>query len=101
MSAILNYLSLYADEAGVSHFAPLEIEVFPRDFAPPASPFSVSALALASRYGFLQLPSGWVGDRHPSPLRMWAFVLSGQMEFEAGDYRSWSNVRLFLRLTSY
>ena len=22
---------------------------------------------------------------HPSPLRMWIFVLSGEMEFEAGD----------------
>jgi hypothetical protein len=73
MSATLNYLRLYADEAGVSHLAP------------PASPFSVSAVAPASRYGFLHVPSGWVGDRHPSLLRMWALVLSGQMEFEAGD----------------
>ena len=85
MSATLNYLRLYADEAGVPHFAPLETEVSPRDFAPPAPPFSASALAPASHHGFLHLPSGWVGDRHPSPLRMWAFVLSGQMEFEAGD----------------
>jgi hypothetical protein len=85
MSATLNYLRLYAGEAGVSHFAPLEIEVSPQDFAPPAPPFRASALAPASRYGFLHLPSGWVGDLHPSPLRMWAFVLSGQMEFEAGD----------------
>jgi hypothetical protein len=28
MSTTLNYLRLYADEAGVSHFAPLQIEVF-------------------------------------------------------------------------
>ncbi len=85
MSATLNYLRLYADEAGVSHFAPVEIEVFPREFAPPAPPFSVSALAPAARYGFLHLASGWVGDLHPSPLRMWIFVLSGRMAFEAGD----------------
>jgi hypothetical protein len=85
MSATLNYLRLYADKAGVAHFAPLEIEVSPRDFAPPAPPFRVSTLAPASRYGFLQLPSGWVGDLRPSPLRMWVFMLSGQMEFEAGD----------------
>ncbi len=85
MSTILTYLRLYPDEAGVSHFAPLAIEVSPREFAPPAPPFSVSALAPASRYGFLHLPSGWVGELHPSPLRMWFIVLSGEMEFEAGD----------------
>jgi hypothetical protein len=33
----------------------------------------------------LHLPNGWVGDLHLSPLCMWAFVLSGHMEFEAGD----------------
>jgi hypothetical protein len=73
MSATLNYLRLYADEADVSHFAPLEIEISPQDFAPPAPPFSASALAPASRYGLLHLPSGGVGDLHPSPLHMWAF----------------------------
>ena len=60
MSATLNYLRLYADEAGVSHFAPPEIDVSPRDVAPPAPPFSVSALTPVRRYGFLHLPSGWV-----------------------------------------
>jgi hypothetical protein len=65
MSVTLTYLRLYADEAGVSHFAPLEIEVSPRDFAPPAPPFSVSALAPAFRYGFLHLPQ-WLG-RRPTP----------------------------------
>jgi hypothetical protein len=81
----LTYLRLYADAAGVSHFAPIEIELVTRPFAPPAPPFGVSALAPASHHGFLQLPSGWVGDLHPSPIHMWIVVLSGAMEFEAGD----------------
>jgi hypothetical protein len=85
MSNTLTYQRLYADDMGVSHFAPLSIEVPLREFAPPAPPFGVSALAPASRHGFLHLPSGWVGDLHPSPLRMWIIVLSGEMEFEAGD----------------
>lgn len=85
MSNTLTYLRLYSDDAGISHFAPVEIEVTPRDFAPPAEPFSVSALEPASRHGFLSLPSGWVGDLHPSPLRMWIVVIAGEMEFEAGD----------------
>lgn len=44
-------------------------------------------MAPASQLGILHLPAGWVGDLHPSPLRMWVFMLSGQMEFEAGDGR--------------
>jgi len=27
----------------------------------------------------------WIGELHQSPLRMWIFVLNGQMEFEASD----------------
>jgi hypothetical protein len=85
MSTTLNFRCLYPDDEGVSHFAPLDVEMSLREFAPPAPPFSVSPLETASRCGFLHLPAGWVGDLHPSPLRMWIIVLSGEMEFEAGD----------------
>ena len=81
----LKFFRLFPDAAGVSHFEPIEIEVFLRAFAPPAAPFSVSALEPASRHGFLYLPGGWVGELHPSPIRMWSVVVSGEMEFEAGD----------------
>ena len=47
-SDTLTYFRLYPDEAGVSHFEPFDIEVFSRAFAPPAAPFSVSALVPAS-----------------------------------------------------
>ena len=30
-------------------------------------------------------PPGWVGEPHPSPIRMWIFVLQGQMRFEASN----------------
>lgn len=85
MLKTLSYLRLYADENGISHFAQVDIEVVLQAFAPPAQPFSVSALTPASRHGFLHLASGWVGELHPSPIRMWIVVLSGEMEFEAGD----------------
>lgn len=81
----LSFDRLFADSEGLSHFAPVEIEVVPRGFAPPAAPFSVSALEPATKCGFLHLPSGWVGEMHPSPLHMWIFVLSGEMEFQASD----------------
>ena len=85
MSTKLTYLRLYADAAGESHFAPFEIEVAPRDFAPPAPPFGVSEFTAASRFGLLHVPRRWIGDLHPSPLRMWIIVLSGEMDFEASD----------------
>ncbi len=81
----LSYVRLYSDGSGESHFELLEIEMHSRDFAPPAPSFSVSAFAPAAQYGFLHVPRGWVGDLHPSPLRMWVFVLSGEMDFEASD----------------
>jgi hypothetical protein len=61
-----------------------------QNFAPPASPFSVSTLEPASQCGFLYLPVGWAGEMHPSPIRMWIFVLQGEMHFEAsnGDSRT-------------
>ena len=85
MQSSLRFARLYTDEAGESHFGQVEIEVALRQFAPPASPFGVSPLASASQCGFLHLPERWVGEMHPSPIRMWIFVLSGAMEFEAGD----------------
>lgn len=48
-----------------------------QDFAPPAQPFGVSPLPPASQSGFLHLPSGWLGEVHPSPIRMWIFALKG------------------------
>lgn len=85
MHTHLHFDRLFADPEGLSHFGSVEIEVVPREFAPPAAPFSVSALEPASTCGFLYLPSGWVGEMHPSPLRMWIFVLSGEMAFQASD----------------
>ncbi|MGH8808071.1 MAG: cupin domain-containing protein [Noviherbaspirillum sp.] len=64
---------------------PLEIAMTTREFAPPAPSFDVSELNPAARCGFLRVPKGWTGELHPSPLRMWVFFLSGEMEFEASD----------------
>src|SRR5258706_7871964 len=85
MPTALEFLRLYADQTGASHFAPLTIDTVTRNFAPPALPFNVSEFVSASQQGFLHLPQGWIGEMHPSPLRMWIFVLSGRMEFEASD----------------
>jgi hypothetical protein len=85
MSTQLTYPRLFADASGGSQFDVVHIPVTLQNFAPPASPFSVSPLAPATHCGFLHLPVGWVGDMHPSPIRMWIFVLQGEMHFEASN----------------
>jgi hypothetical protein len=82
MSNTLTYLRLYSDDAGISHFAPVKVETPPQG---SAAPFGGATLQPARRHGFLSLPSGWIGELHPSPVRMWIVVTAGEMEFEAGD----------------
>jgi hypothetical protein len=76
---------LYADEAGESHFGALSTEMSERNFAPPAPSFWVSPMQPAVRHGFLVVPTGWSGDLHRSPYRMWIFMVYAEMEFEASD----------------
>lgn len=85
----LSFARLVPDVDGGSHFESTEVPVTLQDFAPPARPFSVSPLMPATRCGFLHLTAGWHGEMHPSPIRMWIFVLAGEMLFEAanGDRR--------------
>jgi hypothetical protein len=85
----LTFPKLVADAAGDTRFESSTVAVTPQQFAPPALPFSVSPLEPASQCRFLHLPEGWVGEPHPSPIRMWIFVLQGQMRFETtdGDFR--------------
>lgn len=85
MESLLTYDRLHCDAAGESHFAHLQVGLSTRHFAPPPPPFGVSELPPISRGGFLRVPAGFVGDLHPSPLRMWIFCLNGEMEFEASD----------------
>ena len=84
----LTFSRLVADMSGGSRFESITVPVTLQQFAPPAQPFSVSSLQQASHCGFLHLPVGWVGEAHPSPIRMWIFVLQGQMRFEASDGES-------------
>ena len=88
-SADLTFPRLIADSSGGSRFDVVSVPVTLQNFAPPAAPFSVSPLEPATQCGFLHLPVHWVGDMHPSPIRMWIFVLQGEMHFEAsnGDWR--------------
>jgi hypothetical protein len=81
----LSFSRLVPTSDGGSRFDAVAVPLTLQDFAPPAQPFSISPFSHASQCGFLYLPPGWVGEMHPTPIRMWIFVLEGEMHFEASN----------------
>src|SRR5437899_2822595 len=79
------YVRLYSDTDGESHFEDLEVELSAVEFAPPAPPLNLSAFMPASQAAFFGAPAGWRGDWHPSPARNLFVVLTGEWEIEASD----------------
>ena len=82
---VIEYLRIYADSTGCSHFEILEISLESNDYAPPASPLYTSSPVPADKIVFLELPAGWYGDWHPTPVRQCLTLITGECEFEAGD----------------
>lgn len=80
---IIEYLRIYSDPDDCSRFETLEIELASNDYAPPAIPLNTSAPASAQKFIFLDLPVGWFGDWHPTPVRQWLIFMTGQCQFEA------------------
>jgi len=81
----MEYIRLFADPSGETHFEDVQIALEAVEFAPPAPPIDLSAFHPAERYAFSRFPAGWVGDWHPTPRRQVFFLLSGEMEVEVGD----------------
>jgi len=81
----IEYLRIYADAQGSSHFETKSVALVSSDYAPPAPPLKTSPLQPAEKCVFLELPAGWYGAWHPTPVRQWLILMSGQCQFEAGD----------------
>jgi quercetin dioxygenase-like cupin family protein len=81
----VNYVRLFADAEGVSHFEDAAVTLTEAVYAPPAPPYSVSAREDATGVVMTTLPAGWFGDWHPSPRLQWWFQLSGELEVEVAD----------------
>ena len=81
----MNYVRLYADADGVSHFEDAAVALAESAYAPPAPPYFISAREDATGVVMTTLPAGWFGDWHPSPRLQWWFQLSGELEVEVGD----------------
>ena len=81
----IDYLRIYADPDGCSHFEIKQVALEAKDYAPPAPPLHTSSLESVDNRLFLELPVGWYGAWHPTPVRQWLILMSGECEFEAGD----------------
>jgi hypothetical protein len=84
MSSI-KYLRIYSDDQECSRFEEKEIDLSSTDYAPPAPNLNTSSIEASNKYAFLELPVGWYGEWHPTPVRQWLALMSGECEFETGD----------------
>ena len=84
MSSI-EYRRIFADEEGCSHFETKKIDLQAKNYAPPAPSLNTSNMEKADNSVFLELPIGWYGDWHPTPVRQWLILMTGMCEFETGD----------------
>ena len=83
--AAIEYLRIFADAKDCSRFETWNIQMASNDYAPPAVPLNTSTPASARNIVFLELPAGWFGDWHPTPVRQWLIFMTGACEFETGD----------------
>ena len=81
----IDYLRIYSDSEGCSHFQTHQIGLESNNYAPPAKPLNTSTPESADKIIFLELPIGWFGDWHPTPVRQWLILMTGECEFEVGD----------------
>ena len=81
----MNYIRIYADPAGETHFEDVEVELSQVNFAPPAPPWNFSSFSPALQYAFCSFPAGWRGDWHPIPRRHIFFVISGKIAGQVSD----------------
>jgi hypothetical protein len=79
------YVRFFSDADGESHIDRPDVRFEASVFAPPAPSLGVSAGETASRCLFLNLPAGWTGELHVTPVRQWLFCLSGEVRFETTD----------------
>ena len=78
----MTYTRIVTDNNDKSHFATFDMELAQKNYAPPAEPLFTSPAEPATQTLFLELPAGWIGEWHPTPVRQWLVLMSGTCSFE-------------------
>jgi quercetin dioxygenase-like cupin family protein len=81
----VQYLRLYADKRGESHFEKVPVEFGEADYRPPAPLLYVSHAFQADGFQFVRLPSGWTGESIRPPKKQFLTCLAGKLEVTASD----------------
>jgi len=81
----MDFVRLYTDASGETHFTDLEASFSLLNYAPPAPPLHVSDFNPASQWGFIRLKPGWSGDWHPVPGRQVQIFVEGEIEAQVSD----------------
>jgi quercetin dioxygenase-like cupin family protein len=81
----MQYVRLYADEKGETHFEQVLLDLTEADYRPPAPPMFVSRAYQADALQFIRIPSGWVGEHIHPPKHQFLLCLEGKLEITASD----------------
>jgi hypothetical protein len=81
MTASITVPRMHSDAEGECCFDSYDVLLTLQDVAPLAAPFCTSAPVDATRYIFLRVSPGWVGDLHPTPNPRLVICLSGSLHF--------------------
>jgi hypothetical protein len=79
------YVRLFSDAAGNSHFQDCEAELLETEFAPGIPPLLVSSAVDANQVSFFAAPAGWQSSWHPSSARNLFTVIGGEWEIKVSD----------------
>lgn len=81
-----NYVRMFTDGGGESHFEDLDISLAPVDFAPPAAPLNIAQFLPTTQSLWVGAPAGWAGETpHPSPRRQIFVALHSGFEVTTSD----------------
>lgn len=81
----MQYVRLYADADGETHFQQVPLDFNEADYRPPSPMVFVSHALQAGALQFVRTPSGWSGDNIHPPQHEFFFCLEGQVELRASD----------------
>jgi len=81
----MEYIRLFADDAGESHFDDVQIEFAASEYISSAPPLELSSMFAATQFGFMNAPAGWESDWHSSSGRNFFVVIHGEWEVTASD----------------
>jgi len=79
------YVRLFADDSGESHFENVSVELASVEFTPGIPNLFTSTSLGSTSASFFGAPGGWEADWHPSSGRHLFAVLSGMWEVTASD----------------